>query len=287
MKHLALLCCAVQCCAAADAAETLTANDIMQRVAENQTRAQEARAKYVFDMNVFVRLKRANGKLAREESRQYVVAPGAEKASRKLIKVEGRIQDGSHVINYMEAGFRTKDMDIDGAITDSFAREVMWRKSQMGPMIDWFPMTRERQSYYGFTMQGEEKYHGFDVYRIAFDGHGEEDDCWKGEALIEKNEFQPVLITSHWTCKIPRAATIMLGITVHDIGAKITYQRFDKDVWFPVTCGGEMKLRLFFGYARTIAFSAKNSGFRKTEVDTSIDFETDEATLNQTASKMK
>ena len=31
-------------------------------------------------MNVFVRLKRANGKVAREESRDYVVAPAAKGA---------------------------------------------------------------------------------------------------------------------------------------------------------------------------------------------------------------
>lgn len=273
--------------AACGYAETLTAKEIMTRVAENQSRAQEARAKYVFDMNVFVRLKRGNGKLAREESREYVVAPSATKAARKLIKVEGRILDGKEETTYTEAGYRTKDMDIDGAITDSFAREVMWRKSQMGPMIDWFPMTNERQNGFRFVLEGEERYREFDVFRIAFSPRSDqEDDCWKGEALIERNEFQPVLITSHWTCKIPKAATIILGINVHDIGAKVTYQRFDKDVWFPVNCGGEMKLRLFFGYSRTIAFSAKNSGFRKAEVDTSIDFETEEATL-QTASKTK
>lgn len=267
------------------AAETLTATDIMKRVAENQTRAQEARTKYVYDMNVFVRLKRANGKVAREESREYVVAPSAKRSSRKLVKVEGRILDGKQESTYSEAGYRTKDMDFDGAITDSFAREVMWRKNDLGPMIDWFPMTTERQNYYGFKLDGEEKYKEYDVYKIAFEGHGEEDDCWKGEALIEKHEFQPVLITSHWTCKIPKAVTIMLGITVKDIGAKITYQRFDKDVWFPVNCGGEMKLRLFFGYARTIGFSAKNSGFRKAEVDSTIDFDDDEVTSLETGAQ--
>ena len=54
-----------------------TAEDIMCRVAENQDRAEKAREAYVYDMNLFVRLKRANGKLAREESRDYVVAPSA------------------------------------------------------------------------------------------------------------------------------------------------------------------------------------------------------------------
>ena len=34
-----------------------------------------------------------------------------------------------------------------------------------------------------------------------------------------------------------------------------------------------MKFRVLFLYARTIAFSAANSGFRKTDVRSSIDFE--------------
>ncbi len=258
------------------AAETLTADEIMRRVAENQTKAQEARASYVYDMNVFVRLKRANGKLAREESRDYVVAPGATGAKRKLVNVAGKILDGKKETTYSEAGYKTKDMDIDGSLTDSFARDAMWRKGEMGPMMSWFPLTDARRKYYDFSLKGEEHFGGYDVYKIDFDGHGEDDDCWKGEALIEKNEFQPVLITSHWTCKIPTAVTIMLGINVHNIGAKITYQRFDKGVWFPVASGGEMKLRVFFGYARTIAFSAKNSGFRKADVQTAIEFEGEE-----------
>lgn len=270
-RCLALLLLATLPCAA----ETLTADAIMQRVAENQTKAQDARKNFVYDMNVFVRLKRANGKLAREESRDYVVAPTAKGAKRNLVKVEGKILDGKRETTYSEAGYKTKDMDIDGALADSFARDVMWSKNDLGPMLDWFPLTEKRLEYYNFKLTGDENYLGHDVYKIAFDGHGEDDDCWKGEALIEKNEFQPVLITSRWTCKIPKAVTIMLGINVHDIGAKITYQRFEKDVWFPVTCGGEIKLRVLFGYARTIAFSAKNSGFRKADVQTAIEFETE------------
>jgi hypothetical protein len=82
-----------------------------------------------------------------------------------------------------------------------------------------------------------------------------------------------VLVTSAWTGKVPAAVAIGLGTNVKQIGAKVTYQRFDKDVWFPVSFGGEMKLRVFFLYARTIAFSASNAGFRKTDVHTSVEFE--------------
>lgn len=253
-----------------------TAEDIMCRVAENQERAEKAREAYVYDMNLFVRLKRANGKLAREESRDYVVAPGAKGASRKLIKVEGKILDGKNSIAYAEAGYKTKDMDIDGAITDSFARELLWRKDSAGPMVGWFPLTRNRIEHYTFRLDGEEKYRDYDVYKVSFQAKADDsfdDDCWKGEALIERREFQPVLITTVWSCKVPGAVKVLLGTNVQEVGAKITYQRFGEGVWFPVNCGGEMKLRVLFLYARTIAFAGKNAGFRKADVTTSIQFD--------------
>jgi hypothetical protein len=120
-----------------------------------------------------------------------------------------------------------------------------------------------------FRLEGEERYRDYDVYRITF---REKEDDWEGEALIERNEFQPVLVTSAWTGKVPTAVTIALGTNVKHIGAKITYKRFDKDVWFPVQTGGEMKLRVLFLYARTIAFSATNRDFRKADVQSSIEF---------------
>lgn len=257
---------------AAALAQAPDADEIMRRVAANQARSAEARRNYVYDMNVFVRMKRANGKTAREESRDYVVAPDAKGAKRKLLKVEGRIFEGKNAREYHEAAYRAKDMDIDGAVTDSFAREVMWRKGEMGVMIDWFPLTEERRAKYRFRLEAEERYREYDVYRVSYEETGE-DACWKGEALVEKSSFQPVLVASDWGCKIPTAVKILLGTTVSHIGAKIAYERFDGDVWFPVNCGGELKVRVLFLYARTIGFAAKNAGFRKTDVSSTIDFE--------------
>jgi hypothetical protein len=249
-----------------------TVEDIVCRMAENQERAEKAREAYVYDMNLFVRLKRANGKLAREESRDYVVAPGATGASRKLLKVDGRILEGKTSVPYSEAGYKTKNMDIDGAITDSFARELLWRKDGSGIMVGWFPLTRRRIEHYEFRLEGEEKYRDYDVYKVSFEEH-DGDDCWRGEALVDRNEFQPVLITTEFACRIPGAVKVLLGTNVQQVGAKISYQRFAPGVWFPVNCGGEMKLRVLFLYARTIAFSGKNAGFRKADVTTSIQFD--------------
>ena len=256
-----------------------SAEEIMCRVAENQDRAQAARTAYIYDMNVFVRMQHPNGKLSREESRDYVVAPTEKGAGRKLLKVEGKVQDGRKQIPYTGDNFHYKGNDIDGQVTRSLARQLMWKKSETGPMVDWFPLTKQRQQNATFKLEGEERYRDYDVYKITWDEHDWDEhnggECWRGEVLIEKNEFQPVLVTSEWSCKIPAAVKILLGTNVSNLGAKVTYQRFAKDVWFPVTGGGELKLRVLFLYARTIAFSAKNAGFRKTDVQSSVEFETD------------
>ena len=249
-----------------------TVDDIICRVAENQQRAEAARAAFVYDMNVFVRLKRANGKLAREESRDYVVAPGAKGSARKLVKLEGTIQEGNKAIRYTTAKYQVKKMDIDGAVADSFAKELLWRKNSEGPMVGWFPLTAKKLEHYSFALEGEEKYRDMDVYKVSYSENEEEDCGWRGEVLVERTEFQPVLVSSQWICKIPTAVKVMLGTNVQQVGARITYQRFDKNVWFPVVAGGEMKVRVLFLYARTIAFSAKNSNFHKADVTTSIQY---------------
>jgi hypothetical protein len=250
------------------AAQTPDATEIMRRAAEKLDHAYTARLAWVYDQDVFVRLKRANGKLAREESRQYTVAPTEKGAQRKLVKVEGKILEGRKEVAYNQAGYRKKDADVDGALVDSLAREVMWRRDSLGLMAI-VPLEPKNLDRYDFKLEGEERYRDYDVYRITF---RQKEDAWEGEALIERNEYQPVLVTYAWTGKVPTAVTIALGTNVKNIGAKITYKRFDKDVWFPVQTGGELKVRVLFLYARTIAFSATNRDFRKADVQSSIEF---------------
>ena len=263
--------CMFVCIAFSLAAQTPDAAEIMRRVSENLDRSEAARTHYVYDQDVFIRLQRANGKLAREESREYAVAPTEKGAARKLVSLQGKILDGKKEFEYTEAGYRRKNIDIDGSLVDSFAREVMWRHSAI-PNMEWFPFARKDLYQYTFRLEGEEKYRDYDVYRISF-RMGAPDDQWEGEALIERNEYQPVLVTTAWTGHVPAAAKIAFGTNVQHIGAKITFKRFEKDVWFPVSCGGELKLRVLFGYARTIAFSSTNNSFRKSDVQSSVEFD--------------
>jgi hypothetical protein len=264
------------------AAQTPDALEIMRRAAENAERAQAARKTWVYDQDVFVRLKRTNGKLAREESRQYTVAPTEKGARRKLVKVEGKILEGRKEIGYTKAGYRQKDSDIDGAIVDNLGREVMWRQNSMGLMAYWGPLESKNLEKYDFKLAGEEHYRDYDVYRITY---REKEDSWEGEVLIERHEFQPVLLTCAWTAKVPAVVKIGLGTNVKHIGAKITYKRFDKDIWFPVQSGGEMTFRVLFLYARTVAFSGTNRDFRKTDVQSSIEF--DEAAADDAVTEME
>jgi hypothetical protein len=253
-----------------------TADEIMARVAENQDKAEAARAAWVYDMKVFVRLLRGGGKVAQEETRLYRVTPGEKGADRTLISTSGRIIAGKKEIPYTEPGFQHKGVDIDADVTRSFANEVMWAKGKNTPMVDWFPLTGSHQRHYEFHFLGEERYKDYDVYRVGYrsrESDWDDDDCWQGEALVERNEFQPVLVNSHWECKVPKAVTILLGTNVTHLGAKITWRRLAPGVWFPADCGGEVKVRALFLYGRTIAFSATNSEFRKTDVQSSVTFE--------------
>ena len=48
-----------------------------------------------------------------------------DKVQPTAVKVEGTILEGKKEIHYDKAAYRTKDADIDGAIVDSVARELM------------------------------------------------------------------------------------------------------------------------------------------------------------------
>lgn len=58
------------------ASEGFTAAEIMQRVAENQDKAQKDRAVFVYDQTVHRTLRRKGGKLLREEFWTFTVIPG-------------------------------------------------------------------------------------------------------------------------------------------------------------------------------------------------------------------
>jgi hypothetical protein len=257
------------------AQEPLSTGAIMLRVAANQDRADQARSNFVYHQNVLIRLNRTNGKLAREEYSEYIVTPTANGSQRERQVFRGKYFDHGKTVEFTKPGFEHKSLDADAGIAQSFDEFGDDKKSRDGIERDLFPLTSKEQRKYRFHFDGEEDYLGTPVYRITFDPRNtapDEDEAWAGEALIEHDEFQPLLVTTHLAEKIPIWVKTVLGTDVKALGFKVTYKRFDQGLWFPVTYGGEFQFKALFLYSRKVGLSLRNSDFHRADVKSSVTY---------------
>jgi hypothetical protein len=256
-----------------------TADEIMSKVAENQARSENARSAWVYKQDVLVRLLRSGGKLAREEDREYTVTPGADGVDREMVHFTGKYVDHGKEVPVTKPGEEHKDVDIDANIAEALGEAFGGDdKSRDGVNYDFFPLTAKKQNGYNFKLKGSETWRGHEVFRITFEPARKNDEdedrpIWAGEALIDKIDFAPVLITTHQARGVPVLVKTLLGTNLQQLGFKITYQKFDDGVWFPVTYRGEFKLRALFLYSRTISMGLGNSDFRHAEIQSEVHFE--------------
>ena len=251
-----------------------SAGEIMAKVADNVERAYEARSRYVYRQEIKGRLMRGNGKLSREETREYTVAPVADGQKKELTRFEGRYERGGKFHPYNEPGYQYKDMDIDGDLLSDLVDDLVNDKeSKDGMEMDTFPLRKSKLDKYAFTLVESKEYRGRKVHRITYKPKDREDFDWKGEVIVDAEEYQPVSVSSKMSRGIPTAVKVLLGTDVKQLGFSIDYQRVDKDLWFPVSYGTEFYLRAVFFYARTITMSAKNSDFKLTDVTSSIRYD--------------
>lgn len=263
--------------AAALAGAQETADTIMARVAENQDRAQTARESMVYEQDVLIRLHRANKKLAREESYQFVVTPTKDGISKQRMSFAGKYEKGGKFISYDKPGFEYKEMDIDGELAHDLVDDFTNDKSRDGIAKDLFPLRRSELEKYKFTVKGRQDYRGQDVYVVRFQPKsdpisGGGDRIWAGEALVDATEYQPVLITTWMSRGLPLAVKTLLGTDLKHMGFKLAYEKFDEGVWMPVSYGGELYLRAVFVYKRHISLSLRNSGFCRAQVNSSVTY---------------
>ena len=259
-----------------------TANEIMARVAANQDQAAAARAKYVYHQNLLIRMKRANGRLAREETRDYTVTPGEKGVKRELVSLSGKVGVGKNkTIDYTDPKYLRNGIDVDGQIVQQMADDFGNEKdSKDGIDNDLFPLTTKSLKIHEYTLVGAEKFEGRDVWHISFDSprkagifDDDDGDCMAGDAYVDKAEYQPVMVSTYLKCKIPTAIKITLGTNVQHVGFKVTYKKFEDGVWFPVTYGGEFKFRALFMYAREVGVGLINSDFKRAGADSAITYE--------------
>ena len=194
--------------------------EIMARVAENQSHALEQRKEWVFHQKQLLRMHRGNGKMAREERREYDVMPDEKGLKKELTRLDGKYERNGKYIAYDQPGHSYKELDIDGDLINDMSNDMIGDNSRDGIGNDLFPLTPEEQEEYNFRLVGSENYRGRQVYRVAFEPkpqpkgqvHIENgNSLWKGEALIDAEEFQPVTISTSFAAKIPVAVKILLG----------------------------------------------------------------------------
>ena len=274
-----LNCCILSCCGFSCgevSAQTLpqpTAEEIMQRVGQNQDRAEELRRQYVYKQRVRVASRKTSGKLMQEETSDYTVVPSPQGSNKTLTLLAGKYWKKHEYLTY--SGQQTpNDGTLDGELVsdlrDDLANE---KRSKDGIAANLFPLTSKEQQQYTFNFLGSETVNGRRSYRIGFRPKKNQDVVWKGEALIDAEEFQPVTIFTRLSRKVPFWVRTALGTDLPDMGFSVTYKREPDGVWFPVSFGTEFRLRAVFLINREITVSLQNSGFEKTHVDSVLHYE--------------
>ena len=262
--------------AAAAAAQTPAVQTIMENVGRNQAQTVALRQEFTFHQRQLLKMNRGNGKVAREEHREYDITPNGLGVRKELIRFEGKYEYKGKYVTYDRPGYNYKDMDIDGDLIDDLSNDMTNDKSSRdGIGANLFPLTTEEQYKYNFKLLAAEKYRGRDVYRVSFEPKPHQDfdeAAWKGEAMIDAAEFQPVSVHSKLALKIPKAVKVLLGTDIKGLGFAVTYQKFEDGVWFPVSYGGEFEVRAVFFYKRTISVNMTNTDFHRTDVKSNVTY---------------
>jgi len=264
-------------CAAPDTSAP-TADEIMQKVIENQTRALEARKQWVYTQEVFARSTQRNKTLMREETRTYRVLPNEKSNKREPLTVDGKRRVKGKVESYTQA--LTDDDDIDEWVSDVVdaskdeEKKTGGFRDAFGPNV--FPLAGDKLKGYIFTKKKDAEFRGHSVYVVEYkpkknSKYDYVGDPWEGEVLVEKESYQPVFISSFLEFKMPAAVKILLGTNIRDLGFKVEYDKFG-DVWFPVKGSGEFKLDAVWFFKRDGSYSMKCYDFKKATAESSITF---------------
>jgi len=269
------------------AAQTPDVNAIMAQVGINQAKSRDQRTEWIYQQKQLLRMARSGGKIAREEHREYLVLPDRRGVKKELTSFTGKYAQHGTYLGYDKPGYRYKGMDLDGDLIDSMSNDMTDSKeARDGIDSDLFPLTYHQQLKYAFRLEGgPEEYRGRRVWKVAFEPRGkvsilDADEggsgIWKGEALIDAEEFQPVAITTSMAWKMPAAIRILLGTNIKGLGFSLTYQKVADGVWFPASYGGEFEVTGLFFYRRTMSISLVNSDFRHADVTSNIAYAKDE-----------
>jgi hypothetical protein len=249
--------------------ESLTADQIMARVAENQDRSQELRKQYVYQQHIHIVSHKSKGRLLREETADYDVAPTPDGTEKKLKLLTGRYWQKGKYETF--EGEPTPEQDsLDGGLIKSFRDDLSNDKTKDGLAKDLFPLTSEEQKDYVFKLLGQEKQDCRSVYHVSFRPRDRQEITWAGEAYIDAAEFEPVRVFTKLSRRVPFMVRTLLGTDVPGLGFNVVYQREPDGFWFPATFGTEFRIRAVFFINRELSISLQNSAFEHTHVETKL-----------------
>ena len=270
---------------------TLTADQIMARVAANQDRSEAARAHYVYVQHARV-LSRKGSTIRCEEITDTRITPTPTGSSQQLLTIQGRLlHKGNYITyNHLPDSKRTKDSsdsdddkvtlkqidedeDTDLDIVENIRTNLLGDKpghSKDGINANLFPLTSKQQADYAFTLRGREPRNGRDTFHIEFHPKDKNDIGWKGDAWIDTSTFEPVVIRTALSRNLPLGVRVLLGTNVPGIGFTAIYAPQPDGVWFPVSLGSEFKIHVLFLFTRQIVLAAENRDFEKTHVTSTI-----------------
>jgi hypothetical protein len=268
----------------AAAPDPLSADQIMAKVAANQDRTEAARSHYIYLQHIRMVSRKPGGKLMCEEVTDSRVSPQQKESQQQLMTLDGRYWQKGHYVHYTTlqeqetAGPKGKEVktekeDLDGLdidLVENLRKNLADDKSKDGLGKGLFPLTTEQQEKYLFKLQGRQMMNGRDVYHVSFRPKDKNDFDWKGEAFIDAHEFEPVVVYTEMSRKIPLAVRTLLGTNLPGLGFSVTYNREPDGVWFPVSFGTEFRMRVLFFIARDISMSLANTHFEKTHSDVRI-----------------
>ncbi|HEY4355450.1 MAG TPA: hypothetical protein VGN16_06865 [Acidobacteriaceae bacterium] len=264
----------------------------MARVAANQDRAEADRAHYVYVQHARV-TSRKGSKIMCEETTDSRVTPSDKGSEQKIVKLDGRLLVKGRYVTYTalprkrakatQAAGQTetkpeeKDVDIeigddstDRDLVENMRENLTNRNSKDGIAANLFPLNSKNQAEDTFRLLGRGPMNGRDAYHIEFSPKDKSDFGWKGDAWIDSSEFQPILVRTAMSRKIPFAVRTMLGINLPGLGFTVVYAPQDGKLWFPVSFGTEFKIKVLFFFNRTIVIAAENRDFERTHVTTTV-----------------
>jgi len=274
---------------------TFTAEQIMARVAANQDASLSARSHFVYTQHARVTSRKGNT-VRCDEITDTRITPTENGQKQTLLTLQGRVlYRGKYVTYNSLAGpaeasaadtndgelsarsARQKiddDTSTDRNLVENMRNNLTDAKSKDGLGKGLFPLTSSNQRDMDFRLVGREVKNGRDTFHITFQPKSKDDYGWKGDAWIDATAFQPVVVRTAMSKKLPFAVRALMGINLPGLGFTATFApqptpRADdpeatKPLWFPESFGTEFKLKILFFFSREIVVSVANRDFEQT-----------------------